>query len=660
MSLRCPHCSSIIDALDAASSSIICPGCGAEVSGTSVNGRREDTRQGAPHIPEATLDYPRKVVVKPRKTGELPSSLGRYRLLEELGAGAFGRVYRGFDSELQRPVAIKILKAERFANQAELEGFFDEARLMASVHHPGIVAVHDVGIDHGLNYIVTQLIGGGTLHDRLTRGPLTHAEAADLIRQCASAIHAAHKVQLYHRDLKPKNILLDQQGRAYVGDFGLAIRRRDQANRVGEFAGSVNFMSPEQLRGEVDCIDGRTDVWALGVIFYLMLTGQLPFQGSTTRLITEIQNRHPLPPRQLNETIPPELERICLKCLKKPLESRYPTAFDLADDLGKWLATNEAGLRGPVVLEPSVPNSTADGLQAPTVLMPRPAKARSKTRMYVIAGLTLLVGLGWFGRHALTMLTIANPSAATQGGSRSRENVAEKPKNPFQIDSYSITGRPYPLLEVSPPELIWPRSDAGSSAHFDFVEARQELLVEAPVECLVGLGQTKSESFRIRLSIKQYGRDGFAGVFWGHQDVPAELSVSEQQCHAVLVQTITKGDGSTYLEMHRCRMVFRDKPHSSAARFEPSMLGSVEVKVNDLGPHDLDIAVHAGILDSVKWCGNQLMSLRDVEIASRRTAHPSRGVFGVAVMSTSARFSDARVTFFEKALPVNQQPEVTK
>ena len=90
------------------------------------------------------------------------------------------------------------------------------------------------------------------------------------------------------------------------------------------------------------------------------------------------------------------------------------------------------------------------------------------------------------------------------------------------------------------------------------------------------------------------------------------------------------------------------------------MLGSVEVKVNDLGPHDLDIAVHAGILDSVKWCGNQLMSLRDVEIASRRTAHPSRGVFGVAVMSTSARFSDARVTFFEKALPVNQQPEVTK
>ncbi len=654
MSKRCPHCSSVIEALEDAPSSIICPSCGLEVGSTHSVGISDETHASLQESAAATIEFDRKTDDTPRGPSGLPLQLGRYKLQDELGAGAFGRVFRAYDTELQRTVAIKILKAERFASQAELDRFFDEARLMASVHHPGIVAVHDVGVDQGLNYIVTQYISGGTLHDRLARDSISRTEAANLVCQCASAIHAAHKLQLYHRDLKPKNILLDPQGRAYVGDFGLAIRRRDEGDRIGEFAGSVNFMSPEQLRGDIHFIDGRTDVWALGIIFYLMLTDQLPFQGSTRRLITDIQGRIPLPPRQLDETIPHELERICLKCIEKSLADRYSTAFDLAEDLNQWLLTDAANAGSPAPSRPRLLDSGGSGPQPPTVLMPRPPATQSRKRLTVIVALALLVGLGWIGRNVVSMFS---PSNSLQASRMSPTTALD----PFRLDSNFVSGRPYPLLESPPREVIWPTSDFATTARWYFDEKREELSVDAPEFGLLGLGQTHAESFRIRVAMNRNSWHEFAGIFWGFQEIANDGGTKQPHCHALLIQGYNDPQGQRKLLLGLNHLSFTAAaPEDPLPLFQRRELKSLKVTIEHGGPYDLTLTVHAGRLTSIRWCGEEFPELLDHTIDPSLPLLSHRGTFGVMVIGSSAVFSDARVTVFDQALPNQPSSEKSK
>jgi len=262
---------------------------------------------------------------------------GRYQLLRVLGQGAFGRVHLAFDEELQRQVAIKVPTPERFLNPSDAERYLAEARIVATLDHPNIVPVYDVGrTADGSVYVVSKFIEGPTLVDRIRERPAAD-EASRLVATVARALDHAHRKRLIHRDVKPANILIEEtSGIPYVADFGLAI---SEEASLGDrnIAGTPAYMSPEQVRGEGHRLDGRSDIFSLGVVFYELLTGKKPFRGSSVEeLFHQVITIDPPPPRDLNESIPPELERICLKALSKRASDRFATAMELVDDLLHW------------------------------------------------------------------------------------------------------------------------------------------------------------------------------------------------------------------------------------------------------------------------------------------------------------------------------------
>jgi serine/threonine protein kinase/formylglycine-generating enzyme required for sulfatase activity len=266
----------------------------------------------------------------------VPVRLGRYRITARLGGGGFGVVYRGYDEQLGREVAIKVLRSSR-AVSADGTLYLAEARMLASLDHPGIVPVYDAGrTEDGTCYLVSKLVPGSDLAKRLRETRFAPAAATDLVARVAEALHHAHQRGLVHRDIKPANILLDPDGNPVVTDFGLALRDEDFGQGPA-FAGTPAYMSPEQARGEGHRVDARCDVYSLGTIFYELLTGQRLIQAdSLDAVLEQIKGWEPRPPRQVDNTIPKELDRICLKALSKRASDRYSTALDLAEDLRHW------------------------------------------------------------------------------------------------------------------------------------------------------------------------------------------------------------------------------------------------------------------------------------------------------------------------------------
>jgi WD40 repeat protein len=320
--IRCPHCHNPIVLAEEQPVAVRCPGCGSSF-----------------RVCDAQRTFP---------SGEM-RLLGKFQLLEQVGVGAFGAVWRARDTELDRIVALKIPHTGLSAAPADLERFHREARAAAQLRHPGIVTVHEVMTLEGLPVIVSDFIDGVTLRDLLQTRPLTAREAANLVAEAAEAVDYAHAMGLVHRDIKPANIMIESSrpetgqvssvGRPLIMDFGLALREDAEITLTldGQVVGTPAYMSPEQAAGHGHRVDRRSDVYSLGVVLYQLLCGELPFRGSKTMLLEQVRHEEPRPPRRITDKVPRDLETICLKALAKEPTRRYPTARALAEDLRRWL-----------------------------------------------------------------------------------------------------------------------------------------------------------------------------------------------------------------------------------------------------------------------------------------------------------------------------------
>jgi hypothetical protein len=310
-------------------------------------------RNPVPTVERLTKPDPGETTPGAALAADRPTLPG-YEILSRLGRGAMGVVYEGRHLRLNRPVAVKRLLT---VEGRELGRATTEAQALAHLQHPNIVQIYEVLEHNGGLYLVLELVEGGSLEAKLHGQPQSPRETAALVETVARAVHEAHARGIVHRDLKPANILLDSRttsagglGTPKIADFGVAKRLAADSGqtREGDVVGTPAYMAPEQATGTLDQIGPATDVYSLGVILYEMLTGRVPLQGpNATATLVAVRNQEPLPPRQLQPYLPPDLDAICMKCLRKDPHKRYPSALDLADDVRRYLNGEPTRARAP-------------------------------------------------------------------------------------------------------------------------------------------------------------------------------------------------------------------------------------------------------------------------------------------------------------------------
>ncbi len=296
-----------------------------------------------------------------------PIEFGGFELLEELGRGGMGIVFRARQKDLDRIVALKMILANQFATDEEVHRFHTEARAAGSLRHPHIVGIHEVGAHLGQHYFTMDFIEGqslaelsaqsfhhsASLQDDHKSQPLKSFDVdriARCMRDIAQAVNFLHDNDIIHRDLKPANILVDTEGRPHVTDFGLAkvLAGGEDHTRSGQILGTPSFMAPEQAAGRAGTVTSGSDIYSLGAILYELLTGRPPFREETPLdTLVQVLEGEPMLPSHRNRQVPPELELICMKCLEKDLARRYATAEELANDLERFLK------REPIAARPS-------------------------------------------------------------------------------------------------------------------------------------------------------------------------------------------------------------------------------------------------------------------------------------------------------------------
>ena len=279
---------------------------------------------------------------------------GKYEILDEIARGGMGVVYRVRDHELMRIVALKVLKDGVHATDKQKRRFKREVATVSKLNHPNIVRIHDVGVVDGHHYFTMDLVEGHPLDELIRRGPLPVRRACEIAEQAARAIHHTHEHGVIHRDLKPANVLIDRQGTPMVTDFGLAknVDHISVMTKAGAAVGTPYYMPPEQAKGDVQRIDRRVDVYAIGVLLFEMVTSELPFDGETTLEVYRKIMEDPVPyPSSLDPRVDADIDRVVAKAMAKDREDRYQTALGLANDLRRWLDGRSVLAKAPSMLK---------------------------------------------------------------------------------------------------------------------------------------------------------------------------------------------------------------------------------------------------------------------------------------------------------------------
>jgi hypothetical protein len=335
------------DICEIMNASAICPKCRKPLPADAPHGHCPDCVLGlldSEEEPSATLGFSDSH--SSRGTGNAGTAaaghdFGDCELLEEIARGGMGIVYRARQVSLGRIVAVKMLLASRLATKDFVQRFRTESAAAASLQHPNIVAIHEVGFADGQHFFAMDFVEGLTLAQLVAKGPLPARQAATYLKTVAEAIHFAHERNVLHRDLKPSNVLIDSAtDQPRVTDFGLAKRLEAETELTlsGQLLGSPNYVSPEQAAAKRGTVGKRSDVYSLGAILYHLLTGRPPFQGETlTDVLRQLADNDPLAPRLLTPRVPHDLETICVKCLQKEPSRRYQSAQELADELDRFL-----------------------------------------------------------------------------------------------------------------------------------------------------------------------------------------------------------------------------------------------------------------------------------------------------------------------------------
>ncbi|MBC7852846.1 MAG: serine/threonine protein kinase [Pirellulaceae bacterium] len=529
----------------------------------------------------------------------------RYDVVNVLGIGGQADVYLAEDTTLQRKVAIKIPRADHSLSKHEQEQFQQEARAIASLKHPGIVTVHDFGIhDDGRCFIVLEYLPGQSLKDCLkkpnAKETFTIDRSIQLISRIAEALHYAHQRGIYHRDLKPGNILLDERGNPRITDFGLAVTQESQRCLKGQVAGTAPYMAPEQVRGEAHWLNGQADIWALGIILYEMLAGRRPFEGQTEYEVKdEILHRSPTPLRQIDDHIPRQVEEVATQCLEKEAGKRYSTAWDLCEAL-------------------RLPTPARELLAAER----KSGSIRGIGRRIAIASVVLLVasllGGGW-----LFSLGVMSPFRELGVWS------------PFSISK--------------PRKLLWPVNE--ERATLDVNERTGEVSVETDVAGLLQLDRVDARDYDFRVQIRQPKWQGSAsvGFFLGHR----LAATTKDQPYYRLQAFIIASNGSRKdlpFSLDRTYLVYDESADFFKAE---QMIASVPIKPENLRWMTIEVKVRNQLVKEVLIDGISTPALVPLQpekflVGPKETGRlECRGAIGLYIdghgAGTSGRFRNAEI-----------------
>ena len=329
-------------------------------------------------------------------------AISHYRIISPIGSGGMGDVYLARDQQLNRQVALKVLPEELLENRERLQRFQREAHVVSALNHPNILTVFEFGTAGDVHFLASEFVKGDTLRTRLRRGKLALCEALDIATQIASALKAAHDAGVVHRDIKPDNVMIRDDGYVKVLDFGLAkptpeatadhaAETQRMLSRPGIIMGTATYMSPEQARGRAT--DGRSDIFSFGIVLFEMLTGMVPFLGDTTAdVVAAVIQAQPPKPSSINPAVPEELDRMIEKCLEKDRTDRYPSASDLVSELKllskQYESTTSVRENEPALIERKT-EITGEGETGPEPSF----HATGKRQLLLAAGIAAIVTL---------------------------------------------------------------------------------------------------------------------------------------------------------------------------------------------------------------------------------------------------------------------------